>query len=678
MSIPLDLRQEALAVLRTKSNPFEQFARPQFADGRFEDLHRPELLHGPRQTLLAMIDAYRVHDGGYRLDLPPTRVVTVRGPRGSGKTHLLESLDHVNDGKPRVVVRPHLYPADMPFEEYLLGQIHTTLTGPDALHTAPPFLQVAEQLTRRLLLQAVRSLSPVERVFARSPRGLRSLRLLFGGGERYADAFDALARSLAEPADERPLPEVVREHGVAPEQCLRIVYGHLKSLDAGSSLQFVTRRELYLAIAGWSLLRDRESLLLMLEGGHAAPEKLSVSRADVVRAKLNCLIEACTLAGLPIVIAVDNLEKMFRPLNEIDKDLVRGFTENVAHAVDELPGLLFLVFAEQSFFQQYLVSNLSTFSQSRWMQKVVSGVHSYDAVIDLKMPTYEDLHILITARVAQALGDFPQTASLPDLFPFPPDFVKTLKVETSRQLRDSLILLRDAYEKEVHTQQPTPVIIDALIAWKQKLVQVGDTLADDKWYSHRQKFHEGLGTIFQKLIGSTVGGWIIRRADPTIPVGDSPTLGFVTALQLEAARSEDATAVLVAVGLFLHRSNFRANDLQAKLDAFKSKRHKFERLVILWPESPEGGFTAEALGTSTRTREIWDGAGKVRDLMEVRRFDVRAAKMLLAFPGWLTLMQDEQSEPLSEDQVREFVLEHCRPLINIVLPALKPVEAAVP
>src|SRR5581483_3273518 len=123
----------ALDVLRGQPNPFEALVRPQRPDDRFADLHVAALLRGPRALLLRVVDRYRLAEYRAARDLPETRVVTVLGPRGAGKTHTLEALGQRDDGLTQLLVRPSFLETGVPFEEYLLGQLLNALLEDDPL-----------------------------------------------------------------------------------------------------------------------------------------------------------------------------------------------------------------------------------------------------------------------------------------------------------------------------------------------------------------------------------------------------------------------------------------------------------------------------------------------------------------------------------------------------------------
>jgi hypothetical protein len=328
--------QRALGILRGRSNPFENLVRPQRPDDRFADLHVPALLRQPRELLLRLIDAYRLDEYRRASDLRDTRVVTVLGARGAGKTHMVEALAHREDGKAQLLIRPAYYEPGVPFEEYLLGQLVSAQMAADR-----PFEAVAAQLTRRLLRQALRNLQPTDRLFAFAPARGRRLRLLWGGGESVSRRFDRLADTLGEPASDTDLPRLVRQHGFSPESLLELVEVHLERHEDGQKLSGAVRRQLYRAMARSALLHDADALAGFLETDYTPSAAQPVFRVEVVRQRLHALVEACALVQLPVVFVFDNLEGFLAPQGRFDRQVSAALMDNLAQAVDSLRGLLF-------------------------------------------------------------------------------------------------------------------------------------------------------------------------------------------------------------------------------------------------------------------------------------------------------------------------------------------------
>src|SRR4051794_25208595 len=150
-----DLPARALAWLRDRPDPFDSLVRPQRPDEHFLDHHEPTVHQAEYQKLAAAVAAYR--PGAFRLKpyrpgsgLPDSRAVTVVGPRGAGKTHLLEALAHRTE-PPQLLIRPDAFEPHVPFEEALVGHLTDALRGGDR----PPLRWVAENLTARLVRQAL-------------------------------------------------------------------------------------------------------------------------------------------------------------------------------------------------------------------------------------------------------------------------------------------------------------------------------------------------------------------------------------------------------------------------------------------------------------------------------------------------------------------------------------------
>ena len=294
MSNPTEAASAALDYLKGMENPFESLARPQRLDDHFLDLHVPELLAGERKLLLEIIDRYRVDEFTRPADLPPTRVITILGDRGAGKTHLLQSLAYREDGKSQIMVRPSYYDMHLPFDEYLLSQLVATLLAEDEVFYSRPIEDIAGAIVPRLLRQAIRALGPTDRVFALSPSRWQRWRLLLGGAERSNQIFERLAAALQE-APMQDTADLIKHHGLSPEQAMSLLQGHLRKYEAGPDLLAGLRRELYLAMARAVLLKENKALFRFLEGGYTQIANAANTRLEVVGRLLHALIEVCAL-----------------------------------------------------------------------------------------------------------------------------------------------------------------------------------------------------------------------------------------------------------------------------------------------------------------------------------------------------------------------------------------------
>src|SRR5262245_44421598 len=134
-----DATAQALDWLRGRANPFDSLVRPQRPDEHFLDFHEPSVHRAEYDQLAAAVDAYRPQV--YRLKryrpgagLADSRVVTVVGPRGAGKTHLLDALAHRGEDHQQLLVRPADYDPQVPFEEALVAHLAAALRAGGAHH----------------------------------------------------------------------------------------------------------------------------------------------------------------------------------------------------------------------------------------------------------------------------------------------------------------------------------------------------------------------------------------------------------------------------------------------------------------------------------------------------------------------------------------------------------------
>src|SRR5437868_1771642 len=153
-----DLSERNLEILRQAGNPFRNYFARNPDDEMCARFHVPELFARERGQLLAVVDLYRAAPGTH------SEVVPVLGNKGAGKTHLLHSIKHGTEGAWQLLVTPGTYQKDTEFLEYLLFQLIDTLLGGGKQKGARPLEYVGEELVRRLLGQAVVSLTPPQRL----------------------------------------------------------------------------------------------------------------------------------------------------------------------------------------------------------------------------------------------------------------------------------------------------------------------------------------------------------------------------------------------------------------------------------------------------------------------------------------------------------------------------------
>lgn len=677
--------QAALDILKGKENPFESLVRPQRADDQFLDLHVPALLKSSRDELLEIIDTYRVEEYTRIADLKPTRVVTVLGNRGAGKTHLMRSLEYRDDSKFQLMVRPSYYQPDQSFEEYLLSQLVSALTEDEEVHGTKPFVDISEALVRRLLRHSLLSLGPTERIFATSPRKWSRFRLLWGSGETLAHRFDALGADLVPPYPKKTLRELVRFHGFEPEECFRVVEGHLRKFEVGQDTVPVIRRQLYSAMARTALLGESEGLNRVLTKDYLLPEGGLVMRSEVVAELLQVLIETCAIVRLPVVFAYDNLERLFKPRNQLDGGLVRMFFNCLAQAVDGPRGIIVLLFTERGLYEQ--IHNFKDqFAVDRLSQGVLLPARNPVDVLTLQPPSGDEIALLIRARLRPLLPE--QLAQkLSNEFPFKQDFLNTIIAEAPVQnLRATLLRLRDQYANELYGRKPLtegqpPPLPTADPKWLElvwkKHVSASNRKLQGSLVSHFQSLHTGLGMILDLLKPLTVGGWFLTQVQPTVSVGEHAIYGVVTILDWapesqQVSPNGETLLLRLGIGMLLATTRGMAADLKAKFDALRKRSLRVNNLIILWATQVTGEDLSVSLPRDTRT--AWDDSGVYKKRTTLRRVSRDELAMLLAYPDWYAEVKNDAEHPASEEVIQQFIRQACDSLCQLICPPVTVTE----
>ena len=96
--------EQAIRFLRGEENPFDAFVVPDQPAHAFPGCHAPEVHAAECDRICRVIEKYRAADYAGRRQLHDTRVLIVRGVRGSGKTHLLHVLSRRETATPEIWV----------------------------------------------------------------------------------------------------------------------------------------------------------------------------------------------------------------------------------------------------------------------------------------------------------------------------------------------------------------------------------------------------------------------------------------------------------------------------------------------------------------------------------------------------------------------------------------------
>jgi hypothetical protein len=683
--------QRALSLLKGKENPFEIRAAGQLADDNFHEIHVPALHQRERDKLFQMIDSYRVADYADNECLRKTRVVIIQGARGSGKTHLLQSLVARPDQKPQLIIRPAFFEPSLMFEEYLLTQLRTALTQQTEFHAERPLDAIARGLTRRLLHQALLGTSPADRLLALHTDRPMPFGLFWGRADDHLRRLDTLLSQLKDPAA-RDLPALLAHFGLTGQVAYRLVDGHLRVRESGPELLVQMRRLFYSALARAVLLVDHDAVPRFFTNDYRKADSTDTSlRADLGQLLLSVLLEACTLVRMPIVFAFDNLERLFAPQNQFDGTLIRAFLSNLAQATDTTRGLLFLLFAESGLVASQIVPNMDDFARPRIEQGVALPGQGPVHLIRLVELTPQEVEQLIQTRVRPMLSEMEELDSFPPSFPFTPEFLREDAVgKGSVSLRNILILLRDEYNRIVYaphqpvTDSKSDAVVDVVsvlppIDVPPRVTPDWPGILDGAWnrsfqgakkwvesMSHHD-LHNCLGGLLQACIPLTIDEWTLSKVTPVQAAGEHLEYGVVSLLDWKVRDGEvvkGPQSIRVAVGFLLASGPGMPHDLQAKFD-YLHDRQRGVRLVILWQTIREDDPLVDALPYGTR--KVWDEECDNHWRTELRRVEEIEIRRILTFQDLLEKAEEVVGQPPPSDAVRSLLhkkLQKAFPLLR--------------
>jgi hypothetical protein len=666
--------EQTIRFLRGEENPFDAFVVPDQPAYAFPDCHAPEVHAAECDRICRAIDKYRAADYAARRQLHDTRVLIVRGVRGSGKTHLLHVLSHRETATPEIWVCPRYYDPAFPYTEYLLTEVVRTLLASEDAEAPARLLWCGRQLGRRWLREAVAALGPHE--WREWTRGTRCGRV--GGrwcrGGRWSVRQSLLER-LWDDADPTPLAQLCGEHGWSAAAAHALAIRQIERSETGTGFAVRLRREVLLAFGELAFREDPDRLAALLEQDFALPEAtLPPARAEVVTALLQTLAEVLAAVHVPIVLAFDNMERLLAPRGPVDLPTAQSFFNGLAHVIDQTRGLLLVLFVEHGLWNQFGPA-INTFAEHRLRQGV--RVRDYGCVwdLELKPPTPEQIEQVVARRMTPLLARAANGQTLPACFPFAAEEVRAIATAGVDVLRTALLRLRDRYDELVlPTEQPAPrppreepPAADAISTaapddgrrrdWEQAVAAGRRVLQGSRRTALAPELHAGLGRWLELCIGQEVSAWRLTAATSAVTYGDRPTFGLVTVGTWQAA---DGQTCRVALGPILGEGRAMPKDLETKLALFHQRPPLAEQLVVLWPV-PEDASGTPPLPPATR--QVWEqgSAGRAVTLCPLRLTDFA---WLLGLPEWLAT----HATAASPDAVRSFVLERTGYLLQDFAP----------
>ena len=156
------------------------------------------------------------------------------GTRGAGKTHLLHSIKHGGGSAWQMLVTPGVYQKESDFLEYLLFQILDTLLGGGRQKSVRPMEVVGPTLVRTQLAEAIRALTPDEKIELFPPPGIGKWGRRLGLGGTQATERRLARRPARRQRRVRPRPDAARpsaRRGRPPNRaCFRHPHGPLEEV----------------------------------------------------------------------------------------------------------------------------------------------------------------------------------------------------------------------------------------------------------------------------------------------------------------------------------------------------------------------------------------------------------------------------------------------------------------
>jgi hypothetical protein len=447
--------ERALESLRRVGNPFRNYFARNPDDDVCTRYHVPELYAPERERLLAVVDLYRVVPNTH------SEIVPILGNKGAGKTHLLHSIKHGPETSRQMLVTPGTYQKDSDFLEYLLFQVIDTLLGGGKQKGTRPLELVGEELTRRLICEALSSLTQSERLDLFPAPGLGRWTRRFGLGATQAqertqwlvENLQAHARPSSGFRTPGELQRVCTEAGLEAESAWKMVQGHTERSQAHDTAGLM-RRHIHQGFARAVLKGDESELANFLTYGFAELEfHVRPSRQDLVLSLFKVLMEVFRDLKIPVVVAFDQLEDLLLARRTDDGHRVaEAFFAGIVQTMHQIDGVCFLVFAERGLWNRF-VPSLDGYIQDRLNNPIHLPEHGTIKALRLEAPSPELVRRVVEARLRPALEDLSDISELSSIYPFTEEQVVRV-ARTEPTLRDMLQQFRHLFDHLVYGAEP--------------------------------------------------------------------------------------------------------------------------------------------------------------------------------------------------------------------------------
>ncbi len=443
-SLTQTAEQKMLQALRVSGNPFRNHFARNPDDDTCARYHVPELYAGERQVLLGIVDRHRYSAG------QPSEVVPILGNKGAGKTHLLHSIKHGTEQSWQLLVTPGTFQRDTDFLEYLLFQLIETLLGGGKQRNARPLDFIGENLIRLRLIAALKNMGDQERkeMFPAAPF-MGWLRAFGFGSSQSQERAEWLLAQLTRlgnlPYHQGAMRSLCDQSGLGPDAVVRLLEKH-EERSEGRSASALMRRSLVGGFAKAVLQGNESDLAEFLTFGFAELNlQIRPSRQDLVLALFKVLMELFKSLHIPVVVAFDQLEDLLLARrNDESHKTAEAFFAGIVHAMHQIEGLTFLIFAERGLWNRFIPS-IDGYIQDRLNQPLhVPGYGTIHA-LRLEAPLIDMVSRVVEARLRSIQATVLEARELSPIFPFRQEQIERI-ARTEPTLRDMLQQFRQLFD----------------------------------------------------------------------------------------------------------------------------------------------------------------------------------------------------------------------------------------
>jgi hypothetical protein len=677
--------QAALEALRLQGNPFRNYFARNPDDDVCSQFHVAELFAKERSQLLAVVDLYRATPATH------SEMIPILGNKGAGKTHLLHSIKHGTDGAWQLLVSPGTYQKDTDFLEYLLFQVIDTLLGGGKQKGRRPLDVVQDDLTRRLLRDALKVAAKDELLDLFPAPGLAKWTRRLGLGTSQAEErMQWLRDELAKATPTLSPRGIISECGVDGDKACALIGRYVDRTEPRDTFGLM-RRSIAQGFCRASLLGDESDLANFLTYGFAELDfKVQPSRQELVLSLLKALMGVLNSLRIPVVVAFDQLEDLLLARRADDgKKMAEAFFAGIVQVMHQIDGICFLVFAERGLWNRFIPS-LDGYIQDRLTNPIHVPGHGTFKALRLEAPPAELVRKVCEARLRSVLGEIDGAGPL---YPFTEEQVDQV-ARTEPTLRDMLQQFRHLFDALVVGDAPaetpksrieepkiksavvieTPTNTSAPVTARSMPTGPVSPAIADSWQAEidaalaklspegaltgaTRELQLGLGAFLQTCHehGVKVGPWRLQHVVPEFSFSEHPTYGIITIAHWAC---RDGQPWKVGIGLFMARGAGKPRDLETKLSVQKVDPPVVDHLILLRPD--------DDIALTGKSKTVWQDAEKKGKHARLEAVSVESFAAIYGFSRWLTALHESLPAGQPLPNLADLIQEQCEKLLEQV------------